>query len=192
MNTSKEINELAAALSLAQGSMGGAKKTSINPFFRSKYSSLSEVIDALRIPFADNGLSFVQGAGFEDGMISITTRILHKSGEWVQATTLLPIVKSDPQGFGSAFTYGRRYGLQALAGLPSVDDDAQSATDAMIEQNAEATKKHEDELRQITSMDELLSTWKSIPGKYKAALAEVKDELKAKLNAKFFEDDKEK
>lgn len=74
-----------------------------------------------------------------------------------------------------------------------MDDDAQSATIAMQEQNAKATKQHENELRQITSMDELLSTWKSIPGKYKSALAELKDELKAKLNAKFLKDnDKEK
>ena len=124
-------------------------------------------------------------------MISITTRIMHKSGEWIEATTLLPIVKNDPQAFGSAFTYGRRYGLQALAGLPSVDDDAQSATIAMIEQNSKdqealamTEEKQADILKAAKDLDELILLWRDTPSKYKSALEPIKDEMKAKFEEK--------
>lgn len=130
MITSEYINELAEALSKAQGEMTGAAKSSANPFFKSKYSDLASVIEAISKPFSNNGLSFVQGAGFKEGMIAVTTRIIHSSGQWVESETLLPPVKSDPQAFGSAITYAKRYGLQALAGVPSVDDDGHAATES--------------------------------------------------------------
>jgi hypothetical protein len=127
MKTSELINELATALSKAQSVMTGAKKGSDNPFFKSKYSDLSEVMEAISEPFADNGLCFVQGAEFEDGRVAVTTRIMHTSGQWIEAVTALPPTKNDAQGYGSAISYAKRYGLQALAGVPSVDDDGQDA-----------------------------------------------------------------
>ena len=127
MKTSNEINEIASALSKAQGEMLGAAKAQNNPFFKSKYSDLSEVMAAIRIPFANNGLSFVQGAEFDENKIAVTTKIMHSSGQWIEATTTLPPTKNDAQGYGSAITYAKRYGLQALAGVPSVDDDGQAA-----------------------------------------------------------------
>lgn len=127
MKTSETIEALAAALSKAQAQMTGAKKGSDNPFFKSKYSDLSEVTEAISKPFADNELSFVQGAEFEDGRVAVTTRIMHSSGQWIEATTCLPPTKADAQGYGSAITYAKRYGLQALAGVPSVDDDGNDA-----------------------------------------------------------------
>lgn len=127
MKTSETIEALAAALSKAQAQMTGAKKGSDNPFFKSKYSDLSEVTQAISKPFADNELSFVQGAEFEDGRVAVTTRIMHSSGQWIEATTCLPPTKADAQGYGSAITYAKRYGLQALAGVPSVDDDGNDA-----------------------------------------------------------------
>jgi len=127
MNTSEGIAKLAEALSKAQAQMTGAKKANNNPFFKSKYSDLSDVIEALSEPFADNGLSFIQSPGFSDTRITVTTRIMHSSGEWIEGECSLPPTKNDAQGYGSAITYAKRYGLQAMAGVPSVDDDGNEA-----------------------------------------------------------------
>jgi len=127
MKTSTEINEIASALSKAQAEMTGAKKAANNPFFKSKYSDLSEVMAAISTPFAEHDLSFVQGAEFTEGNISVKTRIMHSSGQWIESDTVLPPTKNDAQGYGSAITYAKRYGLQALAGVPSVDDDGNAA-----------------------------------------------------------------
>jgi hypothetical protein len=127
METSESINDLAAALSKAQSQMTGAKKSANNPFFKSKYSDLAEVMEAISEPFADNDLCFVQGAEVKDNLISVKTRIIHASGQWIESDTVLPPTKNDAQGYGSAITYAKRYGLQALAGVPSVDDDGNAA-----------------------------------------------------------------
>ena len=127
MLTSEQINDLAGALSKAQATMTGAKKSAANPFFKSKYSDLAEVMQAISAPFADNDLCFVQGAEVKDNLISVKTRIIHASGQWIESDTVLPPTKNDAQGYGSAITYAKRYGLQALAGVPSVDDDGNAA-----------------------------------------------------------------
>lgn len=133
MKTSESIKNIAAALCKAQAEMKGAKMDAANPFFNSKYANLAEVIRAVSEPFANNSLSFVQSPGFVDGMISVTTRIIHVSGEWIEGETILPPTKNDAQGYGSAITYGKRYGLQAMAGVPSVDDDGNAAVVANLD-----------------------------------------------------------
>jgi len=128
MKTSESIKEIAAALCAAQKQMTGATKGSDNPFFKSKYSDLTAVMEAIAKPFADNGLSFVQSPSIKHSSISVTTRIMHKSGEWIQGTVYLPPTKQDIHGHTSAITYGKRYGLQAMTGCPSVDDDGVTAS----------------------------------------------------------------
>lgn len=124
MNKSEQINELAAALARAQGQMEGAVKASTNPFFKSRYADLAAVVNALRGPFADNGLSFVQlPVPIEGERVSIETALLHASGQWITSVVDVPVSKSDAQGYGSALTYAKRYGLQAMAGLAAEDED---------------------------------------------------------------------
>lgn len=127
MKTSESTKALSAAMSKAQANMTGATKSKENPFFKNQYADLTEVIAAVSKPFAENGLSFVQSPGFSDGMVEVTTRIMHESGEWIEGVTALPPTKADAQGYGSAITYARRYGLQAMAGVPAVDDDGNAA-----------------------------------------------------------------
>ena len=127
MKTSESIAALADALSKAQAEMTGAKKSAKNPFFKSSYSDLASVMEAISSPFSEHGLSFVQSPGFVDGMVSVTTRIMHSSGEWIEGVCILPPTKADAQGYGSAITYAKRYGLQAMAGVPSIDDDGNDA-----------------------------------------------------------------
>ena len=128
---SPTISEIGKALSKAQNEMCPAKKTKTNPFFKSKYADLEDVIEALRKPFSDNGLSFFQSTlpGEEGGGIIVVTTIAHISGEWVRGYLPIKAAKNDPQGLGSAITYGKRYGLQALSGQPSEDDDGNNASE---------------------------------------------------------------
>ena len=112
----------------AQGEMGGAHKAANNPFFKSKYANLSEVIKAVKEPFTNNGLSYVQFPIEEGGRIGIETILMHESGEWLSNSFTVQLSKQDAQGAGSAITYCRRYGLQAVAGIPSEDDDGNSAS----------------------------------------------------------------
>ncbi len=134
MKTSDTINELAAALAKAQACMGPAIKGAKNPHFRSSYADLSSVVEAIRGPFTAEGLGWLQAPSVstESGLVTVTTRIIHSSGQWVEAAvSAVPGRggKADlsPQAVGSAITYLRRYGLQAMAGVPSADDDGEGA-----------------------------------------------------------------
>ena len=127
MNTSESIDEFATAMCKAQAEMGGAVKGSANPFFKSKFADLGSVMEAIRSPFAAHGLCFVQGTSYEGGCVSVTTRLMHVSGQWVESSLSVPLVKQDPQGVGSAISYAKRYSLQSLCGIPSVDDDGETA-----------------------------------------------------------------
>jgi len=129
MNSSENINELAAALAKAQGQMGGAKKDSANPFFKSSYADLSSVVEAIKKPFSDNGLSYTQLTDYDDTeAVIIVTRLMHSSGQWIEGRLRMKPAKNDPQGIGSTITYARRYALQSLAGVPAEDDDGNAGT----------------------------------------------------------------
>ena len=130
MDKSDSIKNIAVALHNAQSEMSGAKKGSANSFFNSNYADLGSVVDAVRVPFFDNGLSYSQFPTFSDGFVGVETILMHVSGEWMSSVLLLPMKKQDPQAAGSAITYARRYALQSIAGIPSEDDDGNSASSA--------------------------------------------------------------
>ena len=127
MKSSESINELATALCAAQSQMGGAVKDSANPFFKSSYADLTSVIKAIKQPFADNGLSYTQFPVNDDSGVGVSTRLMHISGQWLEMEYTLPTVKKDPQASGSCISYARRYALQSIAGIPTAEDDAESA-----------------------------------------------------------------
>ena len=138
MNKSESIIELAKALALAQAEMKGAVKDSLNPFFKSAYSDLTSVWDAIREPFTKNGLSFVQAVNFDSSfpdMVFVETTMLHTSGEYIAGNIGMKPVKQDPQSVGSCITYCRRYGLQALSGVAPEDDDGNAASAANGKKN---------------------------------------------------------
>jgi len=130
MNKSDSIKEIAKAMCAAQAQMTGAKKTSVNPFFKSKYSDFVSVVEAVKTAFAENGLSYVQFPIEEAGRIGIETILMHSSGEFLSNSFTVALSKQDAQAAGSALTYCRRYSLQAIAGIPSEDDDGNSASKA--------------------------------------------------------------
>ena len=130
MQTSEQLNELASALSKAQGEITGALKSADNPFFKSKYADLAACWDAARGPLTANGLCVVQTPSTtEDGAVQVTTRLLHSSGQWIEDAMACRPAKADAQALGSITTYLRRYGFAAICGLAQVDDDGESAVD---------------------------------------------------------------
>lgn len=129
METSEQINELAAAMATAQGQIKGAAKDSTNPHFKSSYADLASVWEACRDALSSNGIAVIQTPHTDDaGNCHVVTMLTHASGQWVRDTFSLPPTKPDPQGYGSAITYMRRYALAAIVGVAPEDDDGNAAS----------------------------------------------------------------
>jgi hypothetical protein len=124
------VGKLADALAKAQGAMDAAKKDAVNPHFGSKYANLAAVWEAIRGPLAANGLAVVQMSTSDANGVTVTTQLLHSSGEWIRDRLSLPVVQKTPQGFGSALTYARRYSLAAMVGVAAEEDDDGNAASA--------------------------------------------------------------
>ena len=125
-----ELDKIAPAFVAAQAELGGVEKDSKNPAFKSKYASLEAVIEAAKPVLIKHQLAFLQMPGaLTDQGLSVTTMILHDSGQHISSTLTVPLAKRDPQGAGSAITYACRYSLMAMLGMPPVDDDGEAAMD---------------------------------------------------------------
>jgi len=131
MNKSESIASLAAALVKAQTKIEGATKDKTNPHYKSKYADFSSVVDAIKKPATDNGLTWTQVMHDAENAAKVETIILHSSGEWLSCGVIsVPVSKSDAQGYGSALTYARRYSLSAAFGVAPEDDDGNAAAAA--------------------------------------------------------------
>lgn len=120
MTTSNETQAIANALVGFHKDIGKIKKDAQNPFFKSSYATLSNILSSIDDPLTKNGLTYVQ---FPTGAHGLTTRLMHISGEWMEDTSEMTPSKNDPQGIGSAQTYQRRYSLAAILGLNIDNDD---------------------------------------------------------------------
>jgi hypothetical protein len=130
LRKSEQLNDLAKALAAAQGMMEAAKKDKNNPAFgkASKYADLASIWDAVREPLAKNGLSVVQlPFTDEQGRVNMSTLLMHSSGQWIETSYCLLPTKQDPQGYGSAITYMKRYALTGMGVAPE-DDDGNAAS----------------------------------------------------------------
>lgn len=126
MQQSNTIAELAKALVLFHVKVDTIKKDAKNPFFKSTYASLPNILEGINEPLIESGLSVAQFPTGENGLTSI---LLHESGEWISAEYQMRPVKDDPQGRGSCITYQRRYALASILGLNiDEDDDGNTAT----------------------------------------------------------------
>lgn len=126
-----KTSQLAEAIHAAQSELRNPKKDSQNPFFNSSYLGLDSLLELLRGVFNKHGISILQDVVSSPAGVGCKTLLLHKSGEVMSfGPLLLPAVKQDPQAYGSAISYARRYHLQAVAGVAGVDDDAESAMPA--------------------------------------------------------------
>src|SRR6185369_3604983 len=127
MKTSSSITTIAAVLPKAQAEIKGAVKDATNPHFKSRYADLTSVIEACKAALNKHGITFLQPVRSGESGVVVETVLLHTSGEWISDELELPVSKNDAQGVGSAITYGRRYGLQSMVGIPAEDDDGNAA-----------------------------------------------------------------
>lgn len=141
MKTSESLNELATALSKAQGELKDANQDATNPHFRSSYATLDTVLKNIRPIFSKHGLSIIQIPVSEGDKHFLMTRILHQSGQWIEGSMELLLFKKDMQGMGAAITYARRYSAGAFAGIGSeTDDDANSISETQSAKPYQAPK----------------------------------------------------
>jgi hypothetical protein len=184
---------IAAAFVKAQRAFGPALKTSTNPHFRSNYADLSACVEAVIDALNANGIALMQRT-FEckDGVM-VETVFVHESGEVMECGMLhVPAGKQDPQGYGSALTYARRYSLLAATGLAPEDDDGNYAsrrTEIKSTVNENQIADLMAAMDEVTTVKELQETYKAA---YKATNGEQawqakviakKDVKKAQLEA---------
>jgi hypothetical protein len=140
---SDELGELFGALALAQAEISSAVKDKVAKVQSTKgnyqysYSDLHSVIEAGREPLAKNGICVIQLPNAAGQRVTVTTVLGHKSGQWWASDLTMSATQNTPQGIGSAITYGRRYGLSAMAGIASEDDDGQAASQRPPQQRYE-------------------------------------------------------
>jgi len=157
---------IAAAFVKAQRAFGPALKTSTNPHFRSKYADLSNCIEAVIDALNANGIGLMQRTYESKDGVMVETIFVHESGEVMECGLLhVPAAKQDPQGYGSALTYARRYSLLAATGLAPEDDDGNSASRRT---EIKSTVNESQLLDLMAAMDEV-TTLKELQEAYKAA-----------------------
>ena len=152
---SPELGELFKALAAAQGKFPKVKKGSENPFFKSKYADLSDVVTAAAPIAAEHGLSVVQIPGNHDGHTTLKTILGHESGQFIGDEMELFMGKADAQSQGSAITYARRYAYCAILGIVTGDDDDGNAATASSKAHGNARPAPRPEPEPVPNADPL-------------------------------------
>lgn len=126
MEKSESIKEIALALSKFQAQIPKIDldrevevQTKTGGKYKFKYATFANILEKIRKPLSENGLSFSQLVNV-DG--SVTTILMHSSGEWLSSSLTITGDKT-PQGIGSAITYNKRYSLTSILGICGDDDD---------------------------------------------------------------------
>lgn len=124
MNKSESIAELAKAMSIFQSEVIQPLKDKANPFFKSKYVPLENVVEAITNTAPKHGLSFMQYPVSQDNKVGVITVLMHSSGEFIETEPIYAApAKQDAQATGSVITYLKRYSLSAVFGITSDEDD---------------------------------------------------------------------
>lgn len=136
MKTSEQLGELADALAKAQGTMKPpVKNREVTVTMKSggkykfRYATLDSVFDSCQKALAENGLAIVQCPEVDANKVTIVTKLMHKSGQWIETGLLIVSEGVNPQAIGSAISYGRRYAIASMLGLASEEDDDGNAAE---------------------------------------------------------------
>lgn len=183
------MKQIAQALVKAQKEFAPALKTSTNPHFKSKYVGLDGCVEAVIDALNNNGIALIQrNHECADG-VKVETIFLHESGEEFSGGILhVPAIKNDPQAYGSALTYARRYSLMASCGIAPEDDDGNAAR-AILQSAHMTTKEYEWAVQKLIDCQDLEQLKQAFAMAYplcnathKANLKIVYDQNKAKLS----------
>lgn len=155
------MKQIATALVKAQNQFGPALKTSTNPHFESRYADLSAVVEAVVDALNANGIYLMQQTAESSDGVIVETLFLHESGESLSSGKLhVPASKQDPQGYGSALTYARRYSLMAACGIAPEDDDGNAASRKQEQKvSAQAMADHLAAIDATTNKEELQAAY---------------------------------
>lgn len=130
MRQSEAINELAAALAKAQGAFVNPErnrevtvKTKTGGDYKFRYATFDAILDTVRAPLSANALALVQGVSTTEAGMVLTTKLLHGSGQWIEADTPVFYNEDRAQAFGSGVSYAKRYAVAALLGITADEDD---------------------------------------------------------------------
>jgi len=184
-----------SALAAAQTAMGPALKESANPAFKSRYADLANVMAACMPALNANGIAVIQPTIDEENQRYVKTILAHESGETLECRVPLIVGKNDMQGYGSAVTYARRYGLMCMAGIAPEDDDGNAAAKSppMVERNnpprdtgPTAAQIACDSLANAETLEALSAIWAGLPRSVQgeASVIKAKDAGKAALQPK--------
>lgn len=131
------MKNIATAFVKAKKAFSPALKDSTNPHFKSKYADLATCLEAVNDALLDNGIALYQETHEDASGVTVETVLLHETGESIRSGKLhVPAAKQDPQGYGSALTYARRYSLMAACGIAPEDDDGNAAVSGKQRQDA--------------------------------------------------------
>lgn len=178
------MKQIASALVKAQRQFGPALKTNTNPAFRSKYADLSACVEAVIDALNENGIMLSQRTLEAETGVTVETVFLHESGEqWSSGPLHVPASKQDPQGYGSALTYARRYSLMASCGIAPEDDDGNAASkprEARVQEPKPKGLPEKAVADHLAAIDAATKdTLKAIYGKAKAAAIAAEDHASA-------------
>ena len=142
MNKSTTIGELAKALICFHVKVDSIKKDAKNPFFKSTYASLPNILEAINEPLNESGLALTMFPYDENGLYCL---LIHAdSGEWIESIYSMKPVRDTPQDKGSCITYQRRYCISSILNLQiddSMKDDDGNTASATTEDNREWLNK---------------------------------------------------
>jgi len=144
---STEIGEIAASLAKAQSVIKQPNKNRIAKIFSPKgsyeynYADLPDVLEACIPHLSANGIALIQSPFTGRDYVSVTTMLIHTSGQWFKSKLTMGIADTRPQTVGSAITYARRYSVGPLVGV-APDDDDDGAVSSNLEPAADHGKKN--------------------------------------------------
>lgn len=169
MQTSESIKEIAVAMNQFQQEVEQPSKSADNPFFKSKYVPLENVISTIKKYAIPKGLSYFQDTlTNEKGDIGIRTRIQHTSGEFIETDILyLPNDKKNAQGAGSSITYARRYQLSAAFGIASDEDDDGNGASSVSKTSSKPKTSSYNNDQKKPAANEFFKTKKEVEGRIK-------------------------
>lgn len=177
MKLSEKFDEILPALHKARSQFVKVKKDRQNTHLKNKYATLDSVLDAITPALTENKLMIMQDGERIESTMRVETTVIHISGQWAKFYFDIPIVKNDPQGVGSAFTYGRRYALAAAFGLSQADDDAQIAV-----KSAQDWKRDLDKCESVDDLQSVLrDAWKSSDKANQVIIKEHYEKRKAEI-----------
>lgn len=182
------MKQIASALVKAQKAFGPALKTATNPHFKSRYADLAACVEAVIGGLNDNGIALIQRNYLDDNGVTVETVFVHESGEMMECGKLhVPAAKHDPQGYGCALTYARRYSLMAACGIAPEDDDGNAGSKPAPKVTDATINALLDDIAESNSHDQLKEAFfkaiKTVGDDQKARdqITKAKDQRKATL-----------